>query len=129
MVSQSNFFKTFYDFLKENLLLMVREYQRTRIIHGSLNATFLCPVHKKQNAVSFEEFRPISCCNVVYKIITKIISRRLKPLISEVIGEEQLEFLNNRKIHDVIVISQEVLHSVKKMNLKATILKLDLSKA
>jgi len=45
------------------------------------------------------------------------------------IGEEQFGLLHNRQIHDVVAIVQEVPHSVKKRNLKATFLKLDLSKA
>jgi hypothetical protein len=50
-------------------------------------------------------------------------------MLSKVIGEDRFGFLQNRQIHDAVAISQEVLHSVKKKNLKAAILKLDLSKA
>jgi hypothetical protein len=50
-------------------------------------------------------------------------------MVSEIIGEEQFGFLHNRKIHDGVAIAQEVLHSVKKRNLKTSILKLDLSNA
>jgi hypothetical protein len=42
-------------------------------------------------------------------------------MLSEIIGEEQFGFLQNRKIHDVIFIAQEVLHSVKKKKLKSRI--------
>jgi hypothetical protein len=123
------FFKHFYDLLKEDLLMTVRESQRAGKIHGALNSTFLCLIPKKQDVSSFEDFHPISCCNVIYKLISKIIARRLKPMLSEVIGEEQFGFLQNRQIHDAVAIAQEVLHSVKKRNLKETILKLDLSKS
>jgi hypothetical protein len=123
------FFKSFYDLLKDDLLLLVRESQREGKIYGPLNATFLCLIPKKQNSEMFEDYRPISCCNVVYKLIAKIIARRLRPLLSEIIGEEQFGFLQNRQIHDAVVIAQEVFHSVKKNNLKETILKLDLSKS
>jgi hypothetical protein len=123
------FFKDFYDHLKNDLLLVVRESQKEGRIHGPLNATFLCLIPKKQCPSSFEDYRPIACCNVIYKLISKIISRRLRPMLSAFIGEEQFGFLHNRQIHDVVSIAQEVLHSVKKRNLKATILKLDLSKA
>jgi len=49
-------------------------------------------------------------------------------MLIELIREEEFVFLHNKWIHDVVAIAQEVLHSVKKINLKATILKLDLSK-
>jgi hypothetical protein len=54
------------------------------------------------------------------------MSRRLKPMVSEIIGEDKFNFLHNKQIHDAVAIAQEVLHSVKKINLKAAILKLDL---
>jgi hypothetical protein len=123
------FFKAFYDLLKEDLLLMIRESQKEGRVHGPLNATFLCLIPTKQCPSSFEDYRSIACCNVIYKLITKIISRRIRLMLSEIIGEDQFGFLHNRQIHDVAAIAQEVLHSVKKRNLKATILKLDLSKA
>jgi hypothetical protein len=50
-------------------------------------------------------------------------------MLSEIIGEEQFSFLHNKHIHDIVAIAQEVLHSVKKINIKVSILKLDLSKA
>jgi len=82
------FFKSFYDLLKEYMLLMIRESQKEGRIHGPLNATFPCLIPKKQFPSSLEDFRSIVCCNVICKLITKIISRRLKPMLSEIIGEE-----------------------------------------
>jgi hypothetical protein len=89
------FFKSFYDLLKDDLLLMARESQREGRVYGPLNATFLCLIPKKQNSETFEDYRPISCCNIVYKLISKIIARRLRPLLSVIIGEEQFGFLQN----------------------------------
>jgi hypothetical protein len=76
-----------------------------------------------------EDYRPISCCNVTYKLITKIIACRLRPILSKVIGDEQFGFLQNRQIHDAVALAQESLHSVKKKKLKVSFFKLDLSKA
>ena len=53
----------------------------------------------------------------------------MRPILSKIIGDEQFGFLQNRQIHDVFAVAQEVFHSVKKKNAKDTILKLDLSKA
>ena len=66
---------------------------------------------------------------MIYKIIAKVISLRIKPILSEIISEEQFGFLFNRKIHDVVPQSQEVVHTVKKETQRAFPLKLDLSKA
>jgi hypothetical protein len=105
------FYKSFYDLLKEDLLLVVRESHREGTVFGPLNSTFLCLIPKKQDTESFEDFLPISRCNVIYKLISKVISRILRLILSEIIGEEQFGFLHNKKNHDAVVIAQEVLIS------------------
>ena len=82
------FFQGFYDLVKEDLLKAVKESQRVRKVLGALNMTFLALIPKKQNPSSFEQFRPISCCNMVYKTIAKIIPQRMKPILSDIITKE-----------------------------------------
>ena len=96
---------------------------------GALNSKFLSLIRRKQKCSSFEDFRPISCCNVVYKIIAKTIAQRLKPILSEIITKEQFGFLFNCQIHDAVSLSQELIHTIKRCKSKAFALKLDLSKA
>jgi hypothetical protein len=69
------FFKAFYDLIKENLLQIVRESQRNGKVLGSINSNLPLLIPKSQDGTSFEEFMPISCCNVTYKIISKVIAR------------------------------------------------------
>ena len=83
-------------------------------------------ITKKQKPQTFDEFRPISCCNMIYKIIAKVLALRLKPVLSDIISEEQFGFLNNRQIHDVVSLAQETIHTIKKDKQKAFSLKLDL---
>lgn len=68
-------------------------------------------------------------CNLLYKLITKIIAERLKPVLGKFILVEQFGFIPNRQILDVVGIVQEILQSVKSKKLSALILKLDLEKA
>ena len=82
-----DFFKLFYDCLKEYLLLRIKESQSSGRIFGPLNKTFLCLIPKKKNTEMLEDYLPVSCCNVTYKMITKIFSRRLRPILSKVIGD------------------------------------------
>jgi hypothetical protein len=88
---------------------------------------FLIP--KVNKPTTFGDFRPISLCNLCYKIIAKILENRLRPILSHGLSEEQLGFLQGRQIIDAVGMAQECLHSIKKKNLKALILKLDLKKA
>lgn len=59
------------------------------------------------------EFRPISLCNVGYKIISKILSTRLKRIIPRIISETQFAFFAERLITDNILITQEIFHALR----------------
>ena len=78
---------------------------------------------------SFEDFRSISLCNCIYKIIGKVISTRIKKDLCSYISGEQFGFLPGRQIHDVVGVIQEGLHSIQSKHLKSVVLKIDLSKA
>ena len=77
------------------------------------------------------DFRPISLCNVSFKIITKLLVNRIKPLMPTLIGPAQTSFVPGRHITDNIVLAQEVIHTMKtKKGKKGQMaIKIDLSKA
>jgi hypothetical protein len=77
----------------------------------------------------FDDYRPISLCNLIYKVISKIIENRIKPFLSNCLSSEQLGFLKGRRIQEAIGLAHETLHSIKKKNIKSLVLKLDLKKA
>ena len=93
------------------------------------NSTFLNLIPNKNKPKDFNDYRPIALCNIAYKIITKIIGKRLKPILSENMTKEQFGFLGNRKIMDVVGVTQEILHSIKPKNLFFLILNMDLVKS
>jgi hypothetical protein len=82
----------FYDLLKEDLLKVVKESQHSGKVLGSFNKTFLALIPKKKEVASFEDFHPISCCNLIYKLISKVIANRLNPILNKIISEEQFGF-------------------------------------
>jgi hypothetical protein len=108
---------------------MVEDSRLKGKISGSLNATFLVLIPKTDNSLSFNDFRPISLCNLVYKLISKVIANRIKPFLGRSLSAEQLGFLKGRRIQDAIGAAHECIHSIKQKNLKALIMKLDLKKA
>ena len=79
----ARFYTSCWDIIKLDLLRMVRHSQSTCRIGGSTNSTFLTLIPKEKGATSFSRFRPISLCNLSYKIITKIIANRLKKFSPE----------------------------------------------
>lgn len=78
-------------------------------IEENINTTHICLIYMCNNAQSLNNFRPISLCNTSYKIITKIMSRRLRPLMDKIIGPCQSSFLKNRQTADNATIIQEVI--------------------
>jgi hypothetical protein len=68
-------------------------------------------------------------CNLCYKIITKIIAKRIRPILSRTLSEEQFGFLKGRQIIDAIGTAQECIHNIREKKLQAMILKIDLKKA
>jgi hypothetical protein len=122
-------FQDFFDILGEDLHKAVEESRCTGIIPGALNATFFALIPKVSKPDSFHDFRPISLCNFVYKVISKIIATRMKEKLASCISYEQFGFLKDRLIFDVVGIAQECLHTAKSKKLSSIILKLDLKKA
>ena len=82
-------------------------------IPASFNSTFIALIPKVNNHVSLNDFRPISLCSCIYKVVSKVITHRLKRILSEHITDEQFGFLEGRQIHEAIGVSQEGLHRMK----------------
>lgn len=79
----------------------------------AINSTFFTLILKNENSEDVKGFRPIALCNVIYKIIATLIAKRLKPLLDSLISPEQTGFVEGRKILDGLVVTQEVIHSLK----------------
>jgi hypothetical protein len=67
-------------------------------------------------------------CNVIYKIITKVIALRLKPILPCIISREQLGYVEGRHIMDSVILVHEIIHSLKTTRTPGMLIKLDLSK-
>lgn len=125
------FFKNFWSIVGNDLTLAIQDF----FIHGRLtkavNHTFIALIPKRLAANRLEHFRPISLCSVVYKIITKIISTRLKPVLGSIIHPNQTAFIPGRSIVDNCIINQEVMHylQTKKGNWGFMAVKIDMAKA
>jgi len=98
-------------------------------ISNNLNSTFLVLIPKSDHPSSYNDFRPISLCNLVYKIIAKVISTWIKPVMERNLSPEQLGFLKGRRIHDAIGVTHKSIHNIFHKKKKAMIMKIDLKKA
>jgi hypothetical protein len=76
------FYLKCFDFLGQNLVGVVEYSRSTDQMLLSFNATFISLIPKEDNPRYFNYFRPISRCNNIYKIITKLIAKRLLDFLS-----------------------------------------------
>eukprot|EP00253_Pinus_taeda_P030972 PITA_30972 len=122
-------FLHFFEQIGAEITEVVEESRLKGVIYRPFNSTFISLIPKKDDPESFEDFRPISLCNCIYKIISKVIALRIAPILSRNISMEQFGFLDGRQIHEAIGVAQEVIHSVKMKKKKGFVLKIELSKA
>ena len=84
----AHFFQHKWDICGEDLTRMVLKVLNGDDIPTEINSTFIVLIPKVQNPVSLNQFRPISLCNVVYKVISKALANRLKRVLPDIISQE-----------------------------------------
>jgi hypothetical protein len=121
----------FFDLFGKDLLRVAQEFKTKGTVLPNFNSTFIALIPKVDKATDFGDFKSISLCNCVYKIIAKILAVRLNKLFSIVIYPNKFGSLERRQIHDAVGAGafQEGLHSIKTKKLIAMVENIDLSKA
>eukprot|EP00253_Pinus_taeda_P032540 PITA_32540 len=125
----SNFFHHFWELIKWEVWQVVEESRSLRWMYPGLNATFIALIPKSEDSNSPDKFRPISLCNIIYKIVSKVVALRLKPLLPGIIFPKQSGYVEGSQITDGIILSHEIIHSLKHSKKPGMLLKIDLSKA
>jgi hypothetical protein len=98
----------------------------------SINHTHIILIPKVKNSERVTEFRPISLCNVIYKIVSKVLANRLKTILSHIISESQSVFVLGCLITDNVLVAFETLHHMHSTKIGrdgVMALKLEMSKA
>jgi hypothetical protein len=125
----NDFFHHSWPLIRVEVWEIIEDSRSTRQVLQALNATFLTLIPKEGQAHHPKQFRPIALCNVIYKLLTKVIARRLKPILPTIISLEKSGYVEGRQILDSVILSHEVIHSLQKTKTPGILLKLDLSKA
>uniref|UniRef100_A0A803PKP8 Reverse transcriptase domain-containing protein n=1 Tax=Cannabis sativa TaxID=3483 RepID=A0A803PKP8_CANSA len=126
------FYQKYWHIVGGDVIHTVRNFFRDEAMQPGLNKTNVVLIPKKKCPDKMTELKPISLCNVLAKVITKVLANRMKGLLNDVISVNQSAFIPGRLITDNIMVSFEILHYLKRKQRGKDgfmALKLDMSKA
>ena len=121
----------FWHIVGDNVVSVVLEFLNTSYLLPDLNHTYIVLIPKIKNPIKVFDYRPISLCNVIYKIIAKVLANRLKQVLPHIISPTQSAFVPGRLITDNVLVAYEALHMMhgRKKGKNGTLaMKLDISK-
>jgi hypothetical protein len=128
----ASFFQTNWSTMREEVCQAILEILNYGVIPQDLNLTHITLIPKLKNPLHVTDFRPISLCNVLYKLISKVLANRLKKILPSIIAPTQSAFIPGRLISDNVLAAYETLHTMHtgmKGKKGYMAVKLDMSKA
>lgn len=127
----AGFYQHSWSMVAQSVCSFVQDIWHNPHLLQTVNFTDISLIPKVQRPEFVTQFRPISLCNTIYKVVSKVIVNRLKEVIPLVISPFQAGFVPGRCIQENIVIAQEISHSMRNMNGKRGFfaIKVDLAKA
>ncbi|GJS22320.1 protein LAZ1 [Tanacetum coccineum] len=107
----SALFKKGWSIVGDDVCNAVRDFFTNEKLLKEINHTFIALIPKIPTPTRVTDYRPISCCNIIYKCISKIITNRIIGGIDGVVSLNQSAFVPGRQISDNILITQELMHN------------------
>ena len=101
----AGFFQKFWPVVGDSMIVEVKQIFRSGKMLEYLNKTLIALIPKIQGPETLGNYRPISPCNIVYKVVTKIIVARLRPFLDKIISPSQTAFVSGRKGIDNAIIA------------------------
>ena len=126
------FYQNFWHIVGDDVTNAVLHFLNSGIMDPEINYTYIVLIPKLKSPEKMSDYRPISLCNVIYKIISKVLANGLKKILPQLISPTQSAFVPGRLITDNILVAYKTLHIMhrcKKGKKRSLALKLDISKA
>lgn len=97
-------FKTNWELLGPSIYEFVCQAFSNPLVLGDVNQTLLTLILKVVDPTGAVDFRPIALCNVIYKIVTKVLANRIKAFLPHIISPNQSSFISGRNTTDNCII-------------------------
>lgn len=107
------FFKKAWSIVKHDLMEVVYVFFMNGKLYKATNCTMVTLIPKSREAKTIREYLPIFYCNTVYKIISKIMTDRMRKMLSSTIDQNQAAFIPGQVIHNHILLTYELLKGYK----------------
>ena len=126
----TEFFKEAWEIIGDDITMAVQSFFVKGFLPKGLNSTILTLVPKKVEAKMMKDYRPISCCNVLYKVISKIVANRLKSVLPKFISLNQSAFIKDRLLMENVLLATELVKDYHKDDISPRCaMQVDISKA
>lgn len=102
---RAEFFQATWSIMKQDIVNTVEESRCNKIMHPTWNETFLALIPKVERVNEPNGFRPITLCNVIYRILATIMVKRIQLILPELIVKGQIGFLKGRQIADGFIVA------------------------
>ncbi|XP_019241491.1 PREDICTED: uncharacterized protein LOC109221464 [Nicotiana attenuata] len=124
------FFKKAWSIISSQVKKAIKGFFLTTKMYKPVNCSTVTLVPKVSKPATVKEYRPIACCLVLYKMISKILAARLQKVMPSIICEAQASFVPGRKIADNVILAHELVKSYTRAHISPRcMIKIDLQKA
>ncbi|KAL4367022.1 hypothetical protein GQ457_05G027720 [Hibiscus cannabinus] len=124
-----NFYKKFWPQLKASVMEFFGKFYDGNLLDFSFNYSYITLIPKKSHPEDVEDFRSISLVASLYKILARVLSRRLAQCINEVVGEFQFAFTQGKQAIDCALIANKVIEDLKRRKREAMVFKANFKRA
>uniref|UniRef100_A0A803Q963 Reverse transcriptase domain-containing protein n=1 Tax=Cannabis sativa TaxID=3483 RepID=A0A803Q963_CANSA len=126
----STFFQENWKLVGDEVVEAVLSFLKSRKFLKEINTTTITLIPKSKCPKSVVDFRPISCCNVIYKTATKVLCNRLRGILPDLIAANQGGFTHGRFIAHKVLVCQDLVRLYRRKNCKPScMIKINLRKA
>ena len=104
------FYQSFWDIIGDDVSAEIGSFFTSNTLDGRYNETHVRLIPKTKGAKTVADYRPIALCSTHYKVVAKVLTNRLQPILQTIISRNQSAFVKGRAIADNVLITHEVLH-------------------